>query len=197
MTDVKADLRRRTLSRRDLVSPKEAHVAADAVRARALALFDELHAEPDRAVVSVYWPIRSEINTRPLIESLRAKGFTVALPVMSAVRRPLVFREFEPGDDLHKGPFGLSEPSPDKPERDPHIVFSPLAAFDRLGHRLGYGGVIYDATLAALGARHPVTAIGLAYAVQEVEAVPVEPHDQQLSYIVTERETIHCRVPAR
>jgi 5-formyltetrahydrofolate cyclo-ligase len=190
MIDIKTNLRRHALERRDLVSPHEAHEAAAGIRERGLALVGELSKDP---IVSVYWPIRSEMNTRPLIEALCDHGYTVALPVMSAVREPLVFRKFLPGDDLVKGPFGLSEPAPDALQLEPTIVFAPLAAFDRKGFRMGYGGGIYDATLAALRAKHPVTAVGLAFAVQEADAVPTEPHDQKLDFIITERETIRCR----
>jgi 5-formyltetrahydrofolate cyclo-ligase len=190
--DVKANLRRHMLERRDLVSHQEAHEAAERVSRGALALLEALHGAAQGLVVSAYWPIRSEVNTRPLIEALRRQGATVALPVMTAVRRPLVFRAFEPEDELVKGPFGLSEPAAEKPEVFPELVFAPLAAFDREGARLGYGGGIYDATLASLRRRHPVTAIGLAYALQEAVAVPSETHDQKLDYVVTERETISC-----
>ncbi len=111
---------------------------------------------------------------------------------MTAVRQPLHFRAFQPGDALEKGPFGLSEPAAQSPEGRPAIVFAPLAAFDRRGVRLGYGGGIYDATLKTLRAAGPVTAIGLAYTLQECEAIPAEPHDQRLDFILTERETIGC-----
>ncbi len=67
-----------------------------------------------------------------------------------------------------KGPYGLSEPADDKAARDPDIIFSPLAAFDRRGYRLGYGGGIYDATLAALRPKKRVIAIGVAYSGQEI-----------------------------
>ncbi len=192
MTDVKANLRRHSLERRDLVTPHEAHEAAGRVCEQALALVEELRGASEGLVVSVYWPIRSEINTRLLIEALCGRGVKVALPVMSAVRRPLVFRAFKPDDELVKGPFGLSEPGPENPEVSPLIVFAPLAAFDRKGGRLGYGGGIYDATLAPLRAARPVVAVGLAFSLQEADAIPTEPHDQKLDYVITERETIRC-----
>ncbi len=191
MIDVKTNLRRHALERRDLITPHEAHAAASVIRASALELVEKLSVDRD-PVVSVYWPIRSEMNTRPLIEALYDSGFKVVLPVMIAVKHPLIFRAFAPDDELMKGPYGLFEPSPEKPALDPSIVFAPLAAFDRKGFRMGYGGGIYDATLTALRAKHPVAAIGLAYAVQEADAVPTEPHDQKLDYIITERETISC-----
>jgi 5-formyltetrahydrofolate cyclo-ligase len=192
MTDVKSELRRHSLARRDLVSQDESHEAAILVRDRALTLLADIMLREKLAspVVSVYWPIRSELNTRFLIDSLAAKGMRVVLPVMHAVRHPLIFRAFEPGDDLVKGPFGLSEPSADKAALDPDVVFSPLAAFDRTGCRLGYGGGIYDATLKELRAKKRITAIGLAYATQEAASVPCETHDQRLEYVVTERELI-------
>jgi 5-formyltetrahydrofolate cyclo-ligase len=192
MTDPKTDLRRRSLARRDLVTPHEAHEAAAAVARRGIALVEQLAAEAgfQTPIISVYWPIRSELNTRPLIEALAARGYRVTLPVMHKVRHPLVFRDFTPGDDLVKGPYGLSEPAEDRTARDPDILFSPLAAFDRRGFRLGYGGGIYDATLSQLRAKKAVTAIGVAYSCQEVDRVPIEPHDQRLDFLMTERETI-------
>jgi 5-formyltetrahydrofolate cyclo-ligase len=193
MSDLKAELRRRSLARRDLVTPREAHEAAASVARRGVALVADIArntALDAPRVVSVYWPIRSELNTRPLIDALVAEGYRVTLPLMHKVRHPLVFRAFTPGDDLVKGPFGLSEPSDDKPAHDPDIVFSPLAAFDRRGFRLGYGGGIYDATLSALRATKPVIAIGVAYSCQEANHVPIEPHDQRLDFVMTEQETI-------
>ncbi|MBY6243144.1 5-formyltetrahydrofolate cyclo-ligase [Methylosinus sp. Sm6] len=187
--DVKTDLRRRSLARRDLVSQHEAHEASLRVAERALALTRELALRAED-VVSVYWPIRSELNTRPFIEALAAAGIATVLPVMTSVRRPLIFRAFTPGDELVKGPFGLSEPSEDKPALEPDILFAPLSAFDRKGSRLGYGGGIYDATLTELRAKKRVIAIGVAYACQEADAVPTEPHDQRLDFLLTERELI-------
>jgi 5-formyltetrahydrofolate cyclo-ligase len=192
MNDLKTTMRRHALARRDLVTLQEAHDAAAAMTAQALALVEKLSTAGSAPVVSVYWPIRSEVNTRPLIETLCERGLKVALPIMMAVKRPLLFRAFEPGDELAKGPFGLSEPSSNKATLEPDIVFAPLAAFDRKGYRLGYGGGLYDATLNALRAKHPVTAIGVAYAVQEADSIPIEDHDQKLDFIITERETIRC-----
>ncbi len=125
-----------------------------------------------------------------MIEALAEKGLATALPVMHKVKYPLIFRAFTPGDELIKGPFGLSEPSADKASLVPDIVFAPLAAFDRQGTRLGYGGGIYDATLKELRAKKRVIAIGLAYSIQEAGGVPNEPHDQRLDFVVTEREII-------
>jgi 5-formyltetrahydrofolate cyclo-ligase len=191
MSDAKGELRRHMLERRDLVSHAEAHDASAAITHRALDLLQRLFGA-ERPAVSVFWPIRSEINTRPLIDALHVEGYAVALPRMSGVKQPLHFHAFAPGDDLAKGPFGLSEPMEDKPTRIPRLLFAPLAAFDRKGFRLGYGGGIYDATLSGLRAQGRAYAVGLAYALQEASAIPTEPHDQKLDFVLTERETIDC-----
>ncbi len=74
----------------------------------------------------------------------------------------------------------------------PDLLFVPLAAFDRRGHRIGYGAGFYDRTLAALRAEKEVAAIGLAYAAQEVLFVPADDHDEPLDMVVTEKDVIVC-----
>ena len=66
----------------------------------------------------------------------------------------------------------------------------PLAGFDRAGNRLGYGGGFYDRTLERLRRDGGALAIGLAYAVQEIRAIPAEPTDQVLDLVVTDRGVI-------
>lgn len=191
MSDAKVELRRHALARRDLATPGESHAAAATIAAAGLAFVQKAARKGAfTPIVAVYWPIRSELNTRPLIDALAAAGLRVTLPVMHRVRHPLVFRDFTPGDALLKGPYGLSEPAEDRQARDPDIIFAPLAAFDRACRRIGYGGGIYDATLAQLRARKPIIAIGLAYSSQEVERIPTEPHDQLLDFVLTEKELI-------
>ncbi|MFM8646849.1 MAG: 5-formyltetrahydrofolate cyclo-ligase [Methylocystis sp.] len=192
MKDDKQFLRRHSLARRDLVTHEEAHQAAQELAKNSLSCLKPIIAlyPSTNPLISLYWPIRSEINTRPLIDALSLQGHTISLPIMHRVKQPLVFRKFEPGDELVKGPYGLSEPADNKALIEPDIIFAPLAAFDRRGFRLGYGGGIYDATFTKLRNRKNITAIGLAYALQEIDQVPTEPHDQRLDYLITEREII-------
>ena len=189
MTDLstKHAIRRAALARRDMIEPGEAHAAAKRVAALGLALVQK-RAAPG-AVVSAYWPIRSEVSTRPLLEALAKAGYSTALPVLTATGRPLHFRRWSPGDELEIGGLGLSEPRADAPTVAPDVLFVPLAAFDALGHRIGYGGGNFDATLAALRSAGRVLAIGLAYAAQEVDRVPAEAHDQILDFVITEEKT--------
>jgi 5-formyltetrahydrofolate cyclo-ligase len=91
------------------------------------------------------------------------------------------------------GPLGILEPSPAATEVIPDIMLVPLAAFDRLGHRIGYGAGHYDYTLAHLRKVKPVTAIGLAFAAQQIEAVPALQHDEALDYVLTETQMFDFR----
>jgi len=82
---------------------------------------------------------------------------------------------------------------PEAPEVAPDVLIVPLAAFDRDGHRIGYGAGYYDMTINALRAKKKVTAIGIAFAAQEIPQVPATQRDARLDLVLTERETIDFR----
>ncbi len=88
------------------------------------------------------------------------------------------------------GGFGTLVPFESAEALEPRLLIVPLLAFDRRGYRLGYGKGHYDRALARLRAAGPALAVGIAYAGQEVESLPVEAHDIALDLIVTDRETI-------
>jgi 5-formyltetrahydrofolate cyclo-ligase len=144
-------------------------------------------------IVSGYSPIRSEIDPVPLMRTLAAGGARLALPAVMARGKSLAFRAWSPNDRLMLGPLGILEPSPAAAEIIPDIMLVPLAAFDRLGHRIGYGAGHYDHTLAHLRKIKPVTAIGLAFAAQEIKAVPALQHDVALDYVLTETQMFDFR----
>lgn len=143
---------------------------------------------PPGVPVSGYWPLEAEIDPRPLIQHLHDAGHPIGLPVVLGPGRPLCFRRWHPGMALEQGSFRVLVPPADAQELIPAVVLAPLLAFDAAGYRLGYGGGFYDRTIAKLRAAGPVLCIGIAYAAQEVEAVPREATDQPLDWIVTERE---------
>ncbi len=142
--------------------------------------------EPHRGkVLAGYWPMRGEADPRP---AMAAHDGLVCLPVVLGPARPLVFRQYD--GRLEGGSFGTSHPPEDAPELTPQVLIVPLAGFDRAGHRLGYGGGFYDRTLQVLRAAGPVVAMGFAYGVQEIRAIPAELTDQPLNLIVTDREIL-------
>ena len=184
----KADLRAAALARRDALSDEQRAAAAQAIARRGLPV--ELKAG---AVVSGYSPIRSEIDPTPLMQALAGLGAKLALPAISARGQSLKFRAWHVGDRLMSGPLGILEPSPAAAEIIPDIVLVPLAAFDRAGHRIGYGAGHYDRTLAQLRKSRAVTAIGIAFAAQEVASVPALQHDVALDYVLTETKVFDFR----
>jgi 5-formyltetrahydrofolate cyclo-ligase len=188
MTD-KPALRAEALARRAGLTAAE---RAEASRLAAERLLAALPAAP--GVVSAFMPIGDEIDTAPLVLGLAARGLALALPCIAARGRPLLFRRWAPGEPLEAKVWGIREPRPSAPAALPDTLVCPLVAFDRRGGRIGHGAGYYDMSLAALRAQKPVRAIGYAFACQEAAAVPLEPHDEPLDLIVTEREVI---APAR
>jgi 5-formyltetrahydrofolate cyclo-ligase len=186
----KATLRREALARRHAAAKHGAQAGA-ALRDRFLSAI----ALPPAAVVSGFWPMGDEIDIRPLLEALVARGHPVALPTVVRRGQPLLFRAWRPDDALAAGPLGTSVPADDKPELRPQIVITPLLAFDARGFRVGYGAGYYDMTLAQLRAAGNVLAVGVGYDAQEVDTVPIEDWDQPLDWIVTERRAFQVRRP--
>lgn len=137
------------------------------------------------ACVAGYWPLAAEADPREAMARLSAAGHGVALPVMTP-QRGLDFRRWRPGDALQERRYGIFEPGPEAAAADPAVLLVPLLAFDRAGTRLGHGAGFYDRALTGLRARHEVLSVGWAFAGQEVEKLPAEPHDVALDAVVTE-----------
>jgi 5-formyltetrahydrofolate cyclo-ligase len=188
LPEAKSFFRDSALARRDALSVKQRVEAAKSIAASSLPV--EL---PPGTIVAGYSPIKTELDPFPLMRALAAKGAALSLPVVIARDHALIFRAWRSGEGLVRGPFGVFQPSSDAPEVDPDIVLVPLAAFDRAGHRIGYGRGYYDRTLQNLRAAKKITVIGLAFAVQEIETVPRLPHDEQLDCVLTERGLIDLR----
>jgi 5-formyltetrahydrofolate cyclo-ligase len=179
----KAALRDAALARRDALEIDYRLEWDPAIAEGVLAL----PAIAGRGPVSAYWPMRSEADPRPILEALYARGSELCLPAIAEKR--MIFRRWAPWEPIVPGGFGTLVPEPQQPELQPTVLIVPLAAFDRRGYRIGYGKGYYDRALSELG---PTLSIGIGYATQEIEAVPDEPHDRRLDWIVTERETIRC-----
>jgi 5-formyltetrahydrofolate cyclo-ligase len=185
----KVALRTAALARRAALSGEQRHAAAQAIA---------VHAFPvpvtPGIIVAGYSPIRSEFDPSPLMQHLaRSHGALLALPVIVARDAPLLFRQRSTADTLIAGAMGILEPPPGAPEVLPDILLVPLAAFDRAGHRIGYGAGHYDRTFEKLRTTKSVIAVGLAFDLQEIDTVPTQPHDVALDYVLTETRVIDFR----
>lgn len=137
-------------------------------------------------IVSGFFPIRSEIDARPLMDGLRVRGARLCLPVVIN-RQTIVFRELLRGGKLIDTGFGTRGPDESAEVLDPQLLIMPLSVFDANGGRIGYGAGHYDRAITRLIDKgHSPRLVGLAFDCQKKEAVPVEPHDQPLHAIITE-----------
>jgi 5-formyltetrahydrofolate cyclo-ligase len=186
--ELKASIRAAATALRDALPADERRAAAEIIAAREF----PLPITPG-TIVSGFMPLKSEINPLPLMQKLGAAGAQLALPAIAGRGKPLIMRAWTFGAPLDRGQWGIREPQPEAPEVDPDILLVPLLAFDRTGHRIGYGAGYYDMTIGRLRARKTVTAVGIAFAAQEVPLVPTTPRDARLDLVLTEREAIDLR----
>jgi 5-formyltetrahydrofolate cyclo-ligase len=184
----KAELRSVALTLRDALPPTMRAAAAEAIAKRGF----PVDVTPG-IVVSGFSPMKTEINPIPLLRKLHDAGARLALPCIVGRGHPLIMRAWEFGAPLASGQWGIREPTADAPEVAPDVLIVPLAAFDRAGHRIGYGAGYYDMTIHALRAKKKVVAIGIAFAAQEIARVPATERDERLDLVLTERETIDFR----
>ena len=186
-TPSKGDLRIAALARRDALSDEQRAAGAEAIAKRGLPIEIEpgarrrLLADPQRDRSGA-----ADANARGPWRAAGAAGDHRARQVAGV--SCLVAR-----DRLMLGSLGILEPSPAAAELVPDLMLVPLAAFDRAGHRIGYGAGHYDVTLAHLRKVKATTAIGLAFAVQEIKNVPMQPHDVALDYVLTEKQAFDFR----
>ena len=184
----KAELRRTVLARREALPATARVAAAEALAARGVPV-----EVPQGAIVSAYSPLKSEISPVPLMRRLVEAGAKLALPVVAGRGHPLTMRAWMFGEALGSGVWGIREPKPEAPEVFPDILIVPLVAFDRAGYRLGYGAGYYDMTIARLRGMKKISAIGIAFAAQEVAELPKNERDEKLDFVLTEREVIDLR----
>jgi len=180
--ELKAEMRRERLALRDAITPDARVEKSLAMAAHAA---ETIRLQPGE-IVSGFLPIRSEADIRPLMARLAARGARLCVPVILD-KQTIVFRELVDGAPLASSGFDTVGPGPDAPELDPDLMLVPLSAFDRTGHRIGYGAGYYDRAIDRLWQKGlDPQLIGIAFDCQEVPSVPAEAHDVRLDAILTE-----------
>jgi 5-formyltetrahydrofolate cyclo-ligase len=140
---------------------------------------------PHDAVIGLYRADPGEAPASGYARFFLEAGHRIALPWLTGLDAPMRFRvHSDPfGEtDLEQGYFGLMQPAESAEEVTPDVLIMPLVAFTDRGDRIGQGGGFYDKWLGA----HPdAIRIGLAWDIQLVDALPIEPHDMRLTAVVT------------
>lgn len=178
-TLIKKGLRSEVLSRRDALDAAYRQRGSEFIARQALDI-------APGTVVSGFWPMRTEVDVRILMDRLASRGVRICLPAILD-KTTIVFREYLPGHAMVDMGFGTMGPPEHAAVLDPTVMLVPLVAFDKRGHRIGYGAGYYDRAIAGLHAKGILPRlIGIAFDCQEVEVVPDEPHDVRLSEMLTE-----------
>lgn len=145
--------------------------------------------------IMVYIAFKNEVRTIPLINSCLSRGKRIVVPLCVKESRQLLLSELkDPETELRPGTYGVPEPTPEylRPfsRENLDLILVPGVAFDKQGFRLGYGAGYYDRFFNEL--THKVTSIGLAFELQIVQEVPVEPTDWPVDFVITEKRLINC-----
>lgn len=138
-------------------------------------------------IISAYLSDGQEVDPLPILAQDAARGLVTALPHVASRNLPMRFLRWALGDELVPGPYGLRQPHADAPEVAPDLILTPLLGFDRQAARIGQGAGFYDRAFML----HPAARrIGLAWSVQEVDELPLDPWDMPLDAVATEKEWI-------
>ena len=176
--------RERLRAERLALSVEARQVCTQALARHLTTLLSERCGDLAGRVLSGYWPIRGELDQRPWMTTLHAKGAVLALPVVETPRAPLTFRRWEPGMKTERGHWGIPVPPEASQRLTPEICLAPLVGWDAAGYRLGYGGGYFDRTLASLTPKPLVIGVGLQSA--RLDSIAPQPHDVLMSFVVTE-----------
>ncbi|PIT68488.1 5-formyltetrahydrofolate cyclo-ligase [Bartonella tribocorum] len=192
VSSLRTQQRKSGLSRREALSKEERALFSQRACHHFIETLEKKGTDFSRLILAGYWPIKSEIDPRPLLETIASRGGRLALPaVLDATT--MIFRAFSLNTRLEPMRFGTFGPGADNAVVIPNMIIVPLSAFDRHCHRLGYGGGYYDRSVESLEKQgHKMTLWGIGFSCQEVSSIPRAEHDLQVQGIFTEKGFLKC-----
>ncbi|EJF87835.1 5-formyltetrahydrofolate cyclo-ligase [Bartonella rattimassiliensis] len=189
---LRAQHRKSSLSRRDALSREERTLFSQRACDHFIKYLEKTGTDFSRLILAGYWPIKSEIDPRPLLNAITLRGGRLALPAV-VDSTTMIFRAFSPDMTLKPMRFGTFGPDGENAVVFPNMIIVPLSAFDPQCHRLGYGGGYYDRTVKVLEKQgYQPTLLGLGFSCQEVSSIPATEHDLQVQGIFTEKGFLKC-----
>ena len=178
-SELKKNIRQNLIQKRKLFHLRSAESANDLARN----LIKFLNSNKFQIInknIAIYWPIGSEIDTKPAIAALIDFGAKVSLA--STENGDIKYRMWLPETKICINKLGISINTEEV--KNPNIIICPLIGFDKNLNRLGRGGGYYDKSLYKY---KKIIKIGLAYSIQEIKMVPIEGHDIHMNAIITEK----------
>lgn len=176
--------RKELLASRAALSVSEREALGRSVASHVITTIKNKYINLEGKTLSLYWPIKSELDLRDELSAFLTLHMKLALPVVETKNAPLSFFTWTPGDKMERGFWNI--PVPVKREIvKPDILLAPLVGWDNQNFRLGYGGGYFDRTLAAFEGDRFVIGVGLSQA--KLDTIFPQPHDQPMDMIITER----------
>ncbi len=184
---IRTQLRKIGLSKRAALSAPARAAFSQQACTHVLRHLEEQGQDFSRLILAGYWPIKSEIDPRPLLHAITLRGGYLSLPAVLD-STTMEFRAYSQNTILEPMRFGTLGPGRENAVIVPNLILVPLSAFDNHCHRLGYGGGYYDRAVEVLKKQgHQVRLLGLGFSCQEVESIPPEEHDLVVEGIFTEK----------
>lgn len=189
---MKTELKEKIFEKRNVLSKEAVKEKSSRIR-ESVCLLKEFKNSKN---ILFYVSFNNEVDTHEIIkELLKNNQKRIIIPFVQKNKIILQLSELEDFNDLEPKTFGILEPKDDKIKKfDPgnvELVIVPGIAFDRRGHRIGYGLGHYDRFLAGL--KKKTKKIALAFDFQIIDKIPEEEHDIAMDIIVTNKEVIRCK----
>jgi len=183
---MKTQLKGSILEKRNSLSKSEILEKSNKIKS---SLFD-LESYKKSKTAMFFVSFGSEVNTHDIIKESIGRKTLVVPKVIEHEIEPSVILDFD--SLIPSGKFGILEPIEIMKiaYKNIGLVLVPGIAFDKEGHRLGYGFGYYDKFLKKVP---KAVKIGLCFDFQVVDKVPREEHDVAVDFIVTEERVIECR----
>ena len=173
----KSSLRNRLLKERLQIPP-----AARELAEKKISIDLKQILESQKGPLGFYWPVRGEFDPRQVVKDwlFLSNANEACLPVIVEKNKPMIFREWIPGQSMIKGTFNIDVPHPKNRILIPNILLVPTLGFNQKNFRLGYGGGYYDRTIP----QYKALTIGLCFEHGRSSEIMEEQHDIPLDLII-------------
>lgn len=195
----KRTLRQHYQKIRSQLSPDARRAADVSIAVHLVGLFHGFREQgkTHKRAVALYRAYRGEVDVMDAAGALRRESWKTGFPVTYPETRTMAFREADEQTPWVKGAYGIWEPASTQPwmaDGELFAVIVPGLAFTKDGGRLGYGGGYYDRLFERLS--EDVLRIGVAYAAQVADWLPLQSHDVRMHFVVTEEGVVSCGLAA-